>query len=366
MAAVVFHVEPLEQRTLLSVPDGMSPQQIRHAYGFDQVTFRRGAHRFAGNGAGETIAIVDAFSDPTIFPDLRTFDAAYGLSNRDATGGFTLSVATPDGVPPANGDWGGEMSLDVEWAHAVAPGAHILLVEAASDSVSDLLDAINYAREQTGVVTVSMSWGGTDSPFDGTQDAYLTTPRRHYGGDSLRGGITFVTSSGDAGAGTAWPASSPNAIAVGGTTLNVDARGDYEGESAWSGSGGGSSRFEGTNAPDVAYNADPNTGYAVYDSTPDSQGNVGWQVVAGTSAGAPQWAALLAIVDQGRALHGVGALDGPSQTIPAIYNTIPHSDFHDITTGNNGLYSAGPGYDLVTGWGSPIANKLIPDLANYS
>jgi subtilase family serine protease len=110
----------------------------------------------------------------------------------------------------------------------------------------------------------------------------------------------------------------------------------------------------------------PDTGIAVYDSTSDSEGDVGWQVIGGTSAGAPQGAALFAIVDQGRALHAVGALDGPSQSIPAIYNTVPHSDFHDITTGNNGLYSAGPGYDLVAGWGSPIANKLIPDLVDDS
>jgi subtilase family serine protease len=339
----------------------LSPQQVRHAYGFDQITLRRGHHRVAGNGAGETIAIVDAFSDPTIFPDLRAFDAQYGLSNRDATGGFALSVATPDGVPQANGDWGGEISLDVEWAHAIAPGAHIMLVEAASDSTQDLLSAINFAREQYGVVAVSMSWGGTESPFETFDDALLTTPHRHRDSDGLRGGITFVTSSGDAGAQTAWPAASPNCICVGGTSLNVDANGDYLSESAWSGSGGGSSRIEGTNAPDVAYNADPNTGYAVFDSTPDSQGDVNWQVVAGTSAGAPQWAALIAIVDQGRNLHGAGSLDGPSQTINAIYS-VPQSDFHDITTGNNGLFAAEPGYDLVTGRGSPVASLLVPDL----
>jgi subtilase family serine protease len=358
-------VEPLESRQLLSAtttPDGLSPQQVRHAYGFDQVSFHRGRRRVVADGTGETIAIIDAFNDPTIFQDLRAFDGQYGLSNRDGTGAFALSVATPGGRPQDNGDWGGEISLDVEWAHAIAPGAHILLVEAASDSTDDLLSAINYARSQTGVVAVSMSWGGTESPFEQFQDAYLTTPRRHYGGYRLRGGITFVTSSGDAGAQTAWPAASPNCICVGGTTLNVDASGNYLSESAWSGSGGGSSRIEGTNAPDVAYDADPNTGFAVYDSTPDSQGDVGWQVVAGTSAGAPQWAALFAIVDQGRALHGFGSLDGPSQTINAVY-AAPQSDFHDITTGNNGRFLAGPGYDLVTGRGSPLANLLIPDLA---
>ena len=360
-----FCVESLESRQLLSasLPDGLSPQQVRTAYGFDQVALRRGHRHYVANGAGMTIAIIDAFNDPTIFKDLRGFDSTYGISNRDATGAFALSVATPGGTPADNGDWGGEISLDVEWAHAIAPGAHIMLVEAASDTTNDLLTAIDYARKQPGVVAISMSWGGTESPFETFQDNYLTTPTGHVGGERLRGGITFFTSSGDAGAATAWPAASPNCLCVGGTTLNVDNSGNYLNESAWSGSGGGSSRIEGTNAPDVAYNADPNTGYAVYDSTPDSQGSVGWQVVAGTSAGAPQWAALMAIVDQGRALHGIGALDGPTQTINAIYN-VPQSDFHDITTGNNGLYAAQPGYDLVTGRGSPLANLLIPDLVN--
>lgn len=143
-------IEVLETRRLLSVtlPDGLSPQQVRHAYGFDQVSLRRGHRHFVANGAGMTIAIIDAFNDPTIFQDLRGFDSTYGISNRDASGAFALSVATPGGKPANNGDWGGEISLDVEWAHAIAPGAHILLVEAASDTTNDLLTAIDYARRQ--------------------------------------------------------------------------------------------------------------------------------------------------------------------------------------------------------------------------
>ncbi len=168
-------------------------------------------------------------------------------------------------------------------------------------------------------------------------------------------------------------------MAVGGTTLSVDASGNYLGETAWSGSGGSLSTIasqpgyqqnliihsgnavisaNGRRAgPDVAMDADPNTGVAVY----SSYGWNGWAQVGGTSAAAPQWAGLVAIADQGRALAGLGSLDGATQTLPALYQ-LSSSDFHDVTTGSNGGYQAGPGYDLVTGRGSPVANLVIRDL----
>ena len=134
----------------------------------------------------------------------------------------------------------------------------------------------------------------------------------------------------------------------------------YRGESAWSGSGGGVSLYQGTYAPDVAYDADPASGFSVYDSTSGG----GWQTVGGTSAGCPQWAALVAIADEGRALAGLGSLDGPDQTLNAIH-TMRARNFNDITTGANDNYAAGPGYDLVTGRGTPIAYRVIPALAAY-
>ena len=355
-------LEILEARRLFSAPAGLSPSAVRHAYGFDQLAYRSRRHWVAADGTGETIAIVDAFHAPTIAADLRVFDRAFGLLDTDGLGAPVLTVAHPGGTPPVDTGWASEVALDVEWAHAIAPGAHILLVEAASDNTSDLLNAIDYARRQTGVVAVSLSWGGDESPFETSDDAILTTPRRHVGGYGLRGGVTYVTSSGDNGAPTSWPASSPNVVAVGGTSLTLDSRNRWAAESAWSGSGGGPSTIEGTYAPDVAYDADPNTGFAVYDSTPD-QGVVGWDVIGGTSAGAPQWAALIAIADQGRALNGVGALDGPTQTLDAIYS-MPQSAFHDIVTGSNG-YPAKPGYDLVTGRGTPQANVVVPNLIAF-
>jgi hypothetical protein len=158
----------------------------------------------------------------------------------------------------------------------------------------------------------------------------------------------------------------------------VDSLGNYLGESAWSGSGGGISRFVSQpsyqagvvtqsstlrTSPDVAYDANPSTGFPVFDSF--NNGTVTpWSQFGGTSAGAPQWAALVAIADQGRVLAGLTPLDGPGQLLPKIY-TLSAQDFHDITTGSSTgqpTFSAGPGYDLVTGRGSPFANRVVADL----
>jgi subtilase family serine protease len=357
-----FCIEPLESRTHLSATvTGMTPAQIRHAYNIDRVQFSSNGKTVTADGSGQTIAIVDAYTDPTIVQDLKTFDKTFNLSDTDASGNFVLSRATTRVPPRTDSGWALETSLDVEWAHAIAPKAHILLVSARSASTNDLLTAIDYARNQPGVVAVSMSWGGNESPFETFFDNYLTTPAGHVGGSGIRGGVTFVTSSGDNGAPAAWPAVSPNAIAVGGTSLTLDPKGNWQSESAWSGSGGGFSIFEPftTAAPDVAYDADPKSGFAVYDSTPHN-GLKGWTTVGGTSAGAPQWAALIALVDQDRALSGRGSLTS-AQALAGLYN-LPDSDFHDIVTGSNG-FPAQTGFDLVTGRGTPIADKLVSGLA---
>jgi len=174
--------------------------------------------------------------------------------------------------------------------------------------------------------------------------------------------VTFVAASGDDGV-TSWPATSPYVVAVGGTTLSLDSSGNYLGETAWSDSGGGYSFIERTYAPDVAYDANPSTGLSVYDSVAYN-GVSGWETIGGTSAGAPQWAALITIADQGRALQGLGSLTG-TQTLSALYSA-PSADFHDITTGHNAYYYATPGYDPVTGRGTPVSNLLVSYLAGYS
>lgn len=360
---VRLRVEELEPRTLLSAtPTGLSPIQVRQAYGFNQITFNNGT--IQGDGSGQTIAIVDAYNDPHIISDLSHFDSTFGLPSAN------LTVENQSGgksLPHSNMGWALEISLDVEWAHAIAPGAKLLLVEANSASYTNLFAAVTTAAKTPGVVVVSMSFGGGEFSGETSYDSVFSTPSGHIGGNNLPGGITFVASSGDNGSGVSYPSASPNVLSVGGTTLNVDSQGNYISETGWSGSGGGNSTVESEPTyqqgvqssgkrgnPDVAYVADPNTGVSVYDTF----GYGGWITVGGTSAGAPQWAALIAIADQGRALAGKGSL-GNAQA--AIY-TLPSSDFHDITSGSNGAYSAGTGYDLVTGRGSPKAILVVAGL----
>lgn len=345
-------------------PTGYTPAQIIQAYGFNQVSFGNGV---AGNGAGTTIAIVDAYDDPNIAHDLHQFDLAFGLPDPQLT---KVNETGGSAMPAANSIWITEIALDVEWSHAIAPAANILLVEANSASLSDLMTAVNYARQAAGVVVVSMSWGAGEFAQETTIDSNFTTPAGH-------SGVSFVVASGDGGSPVSYPAASPNVLAVGGTSLYLSPSG-YSSESGWSGSGGGISSIESQPAyqngvvtqsttqrtnPDVSYDSDPNTGYPVYDSY--NNGTVApWGQWGGTSAAAPQWSALIAIADQGRILNGQGSLDGSNQLLPDIYQ-LPSADFHDVTTGSslgNPVYSAGPGYDLVTGRGTPIANLVIPGL----
>jgi subtilase family serine protease len=331
-----------------------SPYQIRHAYGFDKLAL---------DGAGQTIAIVDAYDEPNILSDLKQFDKAFGLPDPGPST-FTFTKVTPQGAPPLDSTWAGEIALDVEWAHAIAPRANILLVEAKSSSNNDLLAAVDYARHYPGVVAVSMSWGGPEFSTEAGFDHFFTTPAGHQG-------VAFVASTGDDGTrnGPEWPSVSPNVLAVGGTTLKLTTQNTYGSETGWGYSTGGYSHYaiepsyqqvaqsSGVRtAPDVAYNANPNTGYYVYVSVPQS-GHTGWFTLGGTSAGAPQWAALFALADQWLARAGKGSL---ANAQAAVYK-LPAADFHDIASGSNGL-AIHSGYDLVTGRGSPCADKVITDL----
>ena len=261
----------------------------------------------------------------------------------------------------------------MEWAHAIAPGANILLVEANSNTNSDLYTAVDYARHATGVVAVSMSWSNGEYSGETSDDSHFTTPAGH-------AGVTFLAPSGDAGAPPSYPSISPNVVSVGGTSLYLTAQNAYSSEAGWSNSGGGISADETQPAyqtgvvtqsttlrtnPDVAYDSNPATGFPVYDSYNNGT-STPWGEWGGTSAAVPQWAALVAIADQGRALAGKGSLDGVTQTLPALYG-LPAADFHDITTGSSSTwpyYAAGPGYDLVTGRGTPYANQVIPALVS--
>ncbi len=348
-----------------SGPSGLSPQRARHAYGFDLV---------ANQGAGQTIGIVDAFDHPNIESDLGVFNTTFGLPACTTSNGCFQKVYASGVRPSTNAGWALEISLDVEWAHAIAPQAKILLVEAASNSFANLLQAVDVAV-QNGASVVSMSWGGGEFLSETSYDS------AHFAVN----GVTFTASSGDSGAGVEYPAASPDVVAVGGTTLNTDKSGNYLGETAWSGSGGGQSAYEAEplyqanypipndpnglrGVPDVAYDGDPNTGFAVYDSV-RYQGQRGWFQVGGTSAGAPQWAALFVIANSVRVAGGKRTLSSANGAVySAAAGTAYGSNFHDITSGTNGscgtLCTASSGYDYVTGLGSPKANNIIQALAN--
>jgi hypothetical protein len=319
------------------------------------------------NGAGQTIAIVTAYDQPNIVNDLLTFNIATCLPNAPFT------KVAPYGINGSDQGWGLEASLDVEWAHAFAPGASIVLVEAASGSGADLLNAVDYARNLPGVSVVSMSYGGPEFAGENYYDGYFTTPTGHQVAGRA-GGVTFVASSGDSGAaqGPNWPSTSPNVLSVGGTTIGLDGNANIAWEAGWSGSGGGASAYypvpsyqvgsipwnvRGT--PDVSADSNPATGVIVYDSY-GYNGQSGWFQLGGTSAGAPMWAGILAVANQGRALNGLPSLDGAQA---ALYQA-PASAFRDITQGING-YLAGWGWDPVTGRGTPYADRIDYFLSRY-
>lgn len=346
-------------------PQGLTPSGTRHAYGFDLIS---------NQGAGQIIGIVDAYDDPNIESDLGVFDSTFSLPACTTSNGCFQKIYASGIQPSTSSGWALEMSLDVEWAHAIAPQAKIFLVEAASSSFTDLLQAVDVAV-QNGASVVSMSWGGGESLLETAFDTHFAV-----------NGVTFVASSGDSGSGVEYPAASPDVVGVGGTTLNLDRSGNYLSETAWNGSGGGQSAYENEpsyqatypipnnpngvrGVPDVAYDADPNTGFAVYDSI-RYKGQKGWFQVGGTSAGAPQWSALLAIANSMRIANGKGTLSATGNAVYAVAAaSVYNANFHDVTSGSNGscgaLCTAMPGYDYVTGLGSPQANNIIPALVNY-
>ena len=407
-----IRLEPLEERRLLDatmvfdhviysdtsqgpgVSDGYAtpptnafdPAKLRKAYGIDRLS----DHGVPLDGTGMTVAILDAYDDPKfasrnsnpdvnqdtayLASDLHKFCVQYGLPE---TAGFFTKVNQSGGTsyPSGNTDWGTEIALDVEWVHAIAPGAKIVLVEANSASDSDLINnAAVWARDHSGAAIITMSFGRSESSSDSALNSVFTNAPDH--------GITWLASTGDDGSPGGFPAFSPNVVAVGGTTLTAPG-GVYASETGWSGSGGGISAYEsqpsyqqglvvynGGNVisqngkrvtPDVSFDADPASGVAVYDSY--SQGtSTPWLQVGGTSLSSPAWAGLIAVVDELRANYGVPLLDGLNGILPSLYNSLFAADYHDITSGSNG-YAAATGYDLVTGIGTPKANSLLVDLA---
>ncbi len=354
------------------IPGALTPAQMQAAYGFGNITLPDGS---PATGAGETIAIVDAFDDPNIQSDLHTFDVQY-FGGVDPTFTKVNLGAVNTGSSPEQ--WEMEEALDVEWAHAIAPHANIDLVEAASNSTSDLLTAVDKAVSLNPQV-VSMSWGlnAGESSAETTWDSHFSALN-----------ITFVACSMDSGAPAVWPAASPYVLGVGGTSVALDSNNDWSSEVAWEGSGGGVSLYEARPAaqpstysngatsgnaltnrgvPDVAYDGAEAGAVSMYNSFSHASTlykgtETGWFREWGTSAGAPQWAALIALADQGRAQAGLAQL-GSAGTSSALYAN--PGDFHDIASGattGTPHYTAGQGYDLTTGLGTPQAPLVVSSL----
>ena len=300
------------------------------------------------SGGARAIAIVDAYDYPTAFSDLQIFSAQFGVP-APTTANFQVVYATGT-APKADSGWGLEAALDIEWAHAMAPQAKIYLVEAPSNSYADLLTAVNVASNlvaKAGGGEVSMSWGGSEFSSERFYDGYFT-----------KAGVLYFAAAGDS-AGTIWPSTSPNVVAAGGTTNSRDANGNLQAQLAWSSTGGGPSKYESRpsyqsaishtvgskrGTPDVAADADPNTGVWVY-NIPYCNG---WCIVGGTSAAAPVWAGIV---------NAAGRFSASSQVeLSAIYSNLGKAaDFTDIAQGscgpNQGCVSRA-GWDFCTGAGS--------------
>jgi len=323
------------------VPSGYNPADLQSAYSLPSSTA----------GAGQTLAIVDAFDDPRAAADLNTYRTQFGLPPCTSTTGCFRKVNQNGGTkyPRGNTGWAEEISLDLDMVSAICPNCHILLVEASTNSFNNLGAAENEAAK-LGATEISNSWGGGEFSSESSYDsAYFS-----------HAGVVITASTGDSGYGVQYPAASPNVTGVGGTSLAHAANSRGWSESAWSGAGSGCSAYEAQQSwqasntniaavcglravADVSADADPNTGVSVY----DSYNEPGWLVFGGTSVASP-------------IIASVYALAGNATTL--TYGSYPYghtSALNDVTSGSNGscsgsaLCTAGTGWDGPTGLGTP-------------
>ena len=320
-------------RPKASTPSGYFPADLHSAYALPTT-----------GGAGQTIAIVDAYDDPTAEADLGVYRSQFGLGSCTTSNGCFRKLNQTGGTTPPRADagWAEEISLDVDMASAICPSCKILLVEASSSSLNDLGTAVNTAAS-LGATQISNSYGGSEFSTETSAESFYNHP-----------GIAITASSGDAGYGVEFPAASRYVTAVGGTTLTRASNARGFTETAWSGAGSGCSAYvpkpswqhdtgcARRTVADVSAVANPSTGVAVYDSTP-YRGSSGWLVFGGTSVSAP-------------IIAGVYALAGNQLTSFTYGQT---ASLFDVTSGSNGscggsyLCTAVAGYDGPTGLGTP-------------
>lgn len=324
------------------------------------------AYALAGtNGGGRTVAIVDAFDDPKAEADLGVYRSHFGLPACTTANGCFHKVnqsgqASP--LPKADYGWAEEISLDLDMVSAICPTCHIVLVEANSADVNDLVKAENAAAAYPGVVAISNSFGAAEDNTITTLDKAFNHP-----------GIAITASSGDSGYGVSWPASSPYVTGVGGTTLTKTTGGRGWAESVWRGAGSGCSAYEPKpswqggascakrTVADVSAVADPNTGVAVYDTANSCAGSLlcGTLLSLGAAKGAQGWIQIGGTSVSAPIIASVYALAGNTASIGPSYPYSHTSGLYDVTTGSNGscggtyLCTGKVGYDGPTGLGTP-------------
>lgn len=351
-----------------------TPQSIRAAYNIPDTINGQPA------GTGQTIVIVDAFGSPTAASDLATFSTTFGLPQAN------LSIYYPGGTPTWNGrgtqaGWAQETSLDIQWAHAVAPGAKIALVVAANDHGASLDNAVRYAVDNKLGNVLSMSYGASENLIKGN-NAQQSQVHKTFAKAAQQGMSVFASSAdsgSDNGAGYenfALPAADPLVTAVGGTNLYVGSGvtnvpretvwGDFANcplgctFGAFGATGGAPSLLTAKQGSDVAYNASVYTGVLTYMGFMGA-GNNGFYFMGGTSAGSPQWAGIAADLDQATGSK-IGSVNQYAKS------WAKSGLLYDVTEGSNltptfaGGYSAKAGWDSPTGWGTPNVREIITSL----
>lgn len=373
-----------------------TPAQIRAAYALPALPTAGATVTSAQAvqfGAGQTIYIVDAHDDPNIAAELAAFNTKFGLPGCNSvsiatnttlplpaasSSGCSFSVVHSTGtgaltatVPSYDSGWAAEIALDVQWAHATAPYARIILIESPDNGLPSLSQAVALANSM-GPGVVSMSWGSAEAGPASSLDGIFVTPN-----------MTYLASTGDSGSGVQWPAVSSRVVGVSGTTLTYGGT-TARSEAVWSGTGGGISAY--TPAPayqstalatlgstkfrsvsDVAFNADPNSGQYVA-IIPQGKTAVTWMAYGGTSIAAPQWAGVFSIVNAMRVQSGLAVVGEPHAALYQIaaQSKSYASNFLDITHGADGSCAscyATTGYDLPSGIGTPNVGALLSALA---
>ncbi len=312
------------------------------------------AYNVPSIGGAGAIAVVDAYHFATSLNDFNVFAKMYNLPQETSTNATASSNTVFQVVyqgltqPTPDASWGQEEALDIEWAHAMSRNAKIYLVEANSADIDDLFAAVQKASTLPGVREVSMSFGTSEYSQEAQSDSIFTTP-----------GVVYFAAAGDEAGVSEYPSLSPNVVGVGGTTLNLTTADRVSSEIVWNGTGGGPSVYEPIpsyqsviksivgnfrGSPDIALNADPNTGCAVYDST-SYQGFSGWLVFGGTSLATPCIAGIANTCGRRFA--------NSTLELQFIYGGLGRS-YRDIITGSSGSFNAKKGWDFCTGVGVPI------------